>query len=761
MAIKLWEKVNSITGQSSKSRNLTPLLNAGARFIIASLPEKFLWSIASETEVTGWAAGAASSTSLSEGSSIAYDKILAVYREDGSDANSNSKRRIAEEVSDKGVHIFDEASSLLRPTKMFPKFYKLSGKIYVKPAPDYNSSGNTQTYTKVGASSTTSVSTTAGDKGVIVYAAPPVVDENTDAWILAEYENVAIYYAASLDMKRLCQSHRDTIATHLTTITGTYLLNFESTLPTFTYIVPPKDASLPSLSGSTINITMDTIPDYVDQTMTTIPSFPSIESLREEVMGALPSVTADLTVDDYPSPVSISLPPSPVLPTITGMPTITNYPTLSMPSVPSSPVISYTAPTDVTSSTFTVTDAPLPDFSLPQFAFDWTSVDNALTKAQLMIDGGGNADPAITKNAEGWLEEEDPEMVTATLNTAASEISRAQASMAKQQRGLEEYSQKSDAEMSRYQNQLAKYRAVVEKTGAELKNKIETFNSRVQSEQMNMQSQVEQYQKDTEKYGAEVQAKVQDFTSVANAKVAEFSAISGTKIQEYSALATSMVQEYTQEVTAVINKFNTEASSATGKYSAVEQVRMAEFSAKVQAQVAEYREKASQSINAFTQKAQTSISEWREKSNVYIQEYSAKVQESLQKYQAKSGTAVAKFNAELQESVSEEQRKTQEFTAKSNQLIQDYGGKVQKYSAQVGEEIQRFNGQIQKAAQYLSEAGALSTVIGQLNTQCQMAQQDSQDYYQRSLGELRAITGVLTAPPQQQKEQRQEQGSAT
>ncbi|MEE3227506.1 MAG: hypothetical protein VX237_00220, partial [Chloroflexota bacterium] len=79
MAIKLWEKVNSITGQSSKSRNLTPLLNAGARFIIASLPEKFLWSIASETEVTGWAAGAASSTSLSEGSSIAYDKILAVY----------------------------------------------------------------------------------------------------------------------------------------------------------------------------------------------------------------------------------------------------------------------------------------------------------------------------------------------------------------------------------------------------------------------------------------------------------------------------------------------------------------------------------------------------------------------------------------------------------------------------------------------------------------------------------------------------------
>ena len=31
----------------------------------------------------------------------------------------------------------------------------------------------------------------------------PIIDENTDAWILTEFENVALFYAASLDMLRL------------------------------------------------------------------------------------------------------------------------------------------------------------------------------------------------------------------------------------------------------------------------------------------------------------------------------------------------------------------------------------------------------------------------------------------------------------------------------------------------------------------------------------------------------------------------------
>ena len=114
--MKLWEKVNNITGNDTKARYLVEYVNAGAKFILASLPEKFLWTIASEVEVNGFDTSGASV--IGNGSSLAYDKILAVYRFD------SGKKRIAQEAPDNSIHIFDEADSLLTATEMFPKFYK-------------------------------------------------------------------------------------------------------------------------------------------------------------------------------------------------------------------------------------------------------------------------------------------------------------------------------------------------------------------------------------------------------------------------------------------------------------------------------------------------------------------------------------------------------------------------------------------------------------------------------------------------------------
>jgi hypothetical protein len=200
--MKLWEKVNNITGNASKARFLVEHLNAGAKFVVSSLPERFLWTVASEVEVNGFDSTGASI--IGNGSDLAYDKILAVYRYEG------TKKRTAIEIPDEGIHMTDEASSLSFPTKMFPKYYKLSGKIYIKPDPDYNAhvgSGNSYQHAYTNPSGTTvTVDSEQGDKGVIVYSAPPVIDENTDSWVLTEYENVAILYAASLDMLRLSNS---------------------------------------------------------------------------------------------------------------------------------------------------------------------------------------------------------------------------------------------------------------------------------------------------------------------------------------------------------------------------------------------------------------------------------------------------------------------------------------------------------------------------------------------------------------------------
>ncbi len=193
--MKLWEKVNNITGNASKARFLVEHLNAGAKFIVSSLPEKFLWSIASEVEILGF--NSSDENLIGAGSSLAYDKILAVYRMD------NGKKRIAQEIPDIAIHLTDEADSIQFPTKMFPKYYRLSGKIYIKPDPDYNDHTGSNSYRQPGDASDTTVAAGAGDKGVIVYSAPPIIDENTDSWVLTEFENVALFYAASLDMLRL------------------------------------------------------------------------------------------------------------------------------------------------------------------------------------------------------------------------------------------------------------------------------------------------------------------------------------------------------------------------------------------------------------------------------------------------------------------------------------------------------------------------------------------------------------------------------
>lgn len=197
--MKLWEKVNNLTGYSSKSRVIVELLNQSSKFLVASLPERYLWSVASEEVVTGQSSTGTGGDKLGTGSGTAYDKIIAVYRFDG---GVTGKRRVATEAPDDIAYSFDESPSLMRATKMFPKYYRLADRIYIKPDPDYNDNSNaTYQYNDIEGDSVT-VAVNSGDKGIIIYAAPPLVDENTSSWVLVEFEHVALLYAASLDAKR-------------------------------------------------------------------------------------------------------------------------------------------------------------------------------------------------------------------------------------------------------------------------------------------------------------------------------------------------------------------------------------------------------------------------------------------------------------------------------------------------------------------------------------------------------------------------------
>jgi methyl-accepting chemotaxis protein len=196
-----------------------------------------------------------------------------------------------------------------------------------------------------------------------------------------------------------------------------------------------------------------------------------------------------------------------------------------------------------------------------------------------------------------------------------------------------------------------------------------------------------------------------------------------------------------------------EATNKTTAYTA----RVQEEQGKAQLKVEQYKT----DLERYASRVESALSEFSQKSTINIQEYTSKVQEGLQKYSSKSESSLGKFSAQVQQAVAEEQRKVSEFTAKSTQELQSFGADIQSYASQTQAEIQSFGAKLQKASAYLAKAATLMQVVGELNAECQMAQQDSQDYYQRAVNELRAISGVLTAPPQQQSEQRQEQGATS
>lgn len=550
--MKLWEKVNNITGNDTKARYLVEYVNAGAKFILASLPEKFLWTIASEVEVTGW--NSAGTDILGNGSSLAYDKILAVYRYD------NGKKRIAEEAPDNSIHIFDEASSLLTATEMFPKYYKLSGKIYIKPDPDYNSSDATKTYTPLGGSSTT-VNAGTGDKGVIVYSAPPIIDENTDDWILTEYENIAILYACSLDYMRLSAYYRGLCKTEIDKIFATTIESFSNTLPS-AYPVFNFTESVPSGFSLT-----KSIPTF---------SFNKVLPSNVSLNTALPSAIN----------VSKALP--------TGL------------------VLNKTLDTDFTTS------STLPSYNPESVVLNLSSVFGDINNAESILETGftsGDSSAKTSKSAIHWLEDEDPEMSKATNEITEGNLNIAKTRLETERTNLEEFSQKVAQNNNEFASNLQKY-------SQESAVESQRINAGVANYQAEIQKESQRISNDVSIYGAELQKEVQRFNSDIAKYQAELSKEqlnTQVDLQSYQADLQRAIQKFQTELNeyqAEIQKENARVSIDLQNYSAKlneANIRYQTDSNKFQMELTKsnsYLQESQirlQSAGAYTQKSRDSI----------------------------------------------------------------------------------------------------------------------------------------------------------
>jgi len=529
--MKLWEKINNVTGNSTKARYLVDFINQGAKFIVASLPEKFLWTIATESEVDGFDLVASGNPPFtgSAGSSTPYDKILAVYRYDGSTkanvvhtegseaftiTTEGAKKRVCTEVPISDIHIFDEENSIKRPTKMFPKYYKLSGKVFIKPDPDYNSDDNANGSYTDSDGYTVTVNSLKGDKGVIVYAAPPIVDENTDSWILAEYENVALNYAASMDCMRVGGSQRDTATTSLTNVAtalANYKVNFPSnpivvTPPTKTISDPTPDASLPTLNLFN-NVSLPS-------GMVVATNLPSDFTITEGI---------DSIVD-----LSIATP---------------------LPTMPQNVVQSLT----------------------------FSEVDDAQAKAKALIDdssnigGGATADTELNsqniQSSQKWLIQEDPEMVEANLAVASQELQRAASHIQEEQLKLQNTEATLQSNQTKFQADLQKYQAEIAEESARIQEQMQKHQADVAREVQEINSQISKYTTEVQKEGARVGADIQ----VAQAEIGKLQARFNSEAQHYQTeLATkqAVMQQEVQQYQSDIQKYSAEVGHKTQLFQA-------------------------------------------------------------------------------------------------------------------------------------------------------------------------------------------------
>jgi|TARA_R100000789_G_scaffold31996_1_gene35411 hypothetical protein len=612
MARKLWQKVEDITGNGTKSRVLIGNINSATKWLVSSLPEKFLWSVASEQEVTGWASSAAASASLSEGTTVGttYDKILAVYRNNGTDSNSNPKRQLCAEVPDKIIYAGEDSSSLFHPTKMFPKFYKLRGRVYIKPAPDYNSSTNDQTYTKPGASSTTTVEDGEGDKGVIVFAAPPEIDENTDSWVLVEWENVVLMYAASLDCFRNAGTLREKAETELALVVDTstgLLKSYEDAVGSY---VSPTAPVLPSFSFSG-----------------SLPVFDTTLEFDPTAMGSLPS---------YVSEIMTSLPTLSVSDTISGFPTLTasDFPTYVAPVPPASPNFSYTVPSSYTlpSSGITISSS-LPTFVPPTPPTVSSDVATLLSNAKSFItstlaDGASNTADSFIKH----FTDEDAEMANMSAQGAQTELATAAQNLSKFQHEVGKYSQEVQAQTQKVTQDIAKYNAEVQSDVQNAQVLLNSYASEQKDKDKDLEASIQDYTQTLSKYQADVNAETSRFSGILQKVIQQYSTEADKLIAQYGAETGANTQEFTAKVGAYVNEFQAKVQQAMQKYQAEVRTAIDVFNAKLQATVQEY-----------SAKVQTYVSE----NQLRLTEYQNKAQQEISKYQAVVAGESAKFQGGL------------------------------------------------------------------------------------------------------------------
>lgn len=157
----------------------------------------------------------------------------------------------------------------------------------------------------------------------------------------------------------------------------------------------------------------------------------------------------------------------------------------------------------ISETTFTSFASALPTFAAPSLdafgslgtaptytgptSFDWsgTDISDALTNAQNLIDS------TATINAETRLTEEDVELATSAVNTAAQEINRANASIQVQLGQLREYEAETREAIQEFQAAIQLYQADLREYEVDTQKVLQKYRAEVEAESVRFQAELQ------------------------------------------------------------------------------------------------------------------------------------------------------------------------------------------------------------------------------------------------------------------------------
>ena len=382
---------------------------------------------------------------------------------------------------------------------------------------------------------------------------------------------------------------------------------------------------------------------------------------------------------------------------------------------------SYTSPT-ATPSAFTATSSLTA--SLPGLPSGWdlgttTDITDAIAEAEEFL-VGGTTNGGPTTGASGWLDDEDPEMVSAAIAGVNGALQRAQAGLALLiEESRVEQEGEFAAQLQRFQADVAQYQsslnieiqtwrtANIEKFNAEVQDAVATFNAsaakydgvvraeiadcQARAQQaskegdLDLQAMIQEYALDLQRYDLslkEYQNAVNRDNQEYQADVARYQGA----IQEYQATLSASVQDVQTELQVALEGFRADTAAYTARYG--------KFSAEVQAYSVEIQDKVSEhntNLEVYKNALQYTQGKWQSE----IAVWQAKQVQKLDDYKNQQSNSLAQFNAEMAKYQETVKMSIKNADLEKTNDLELFQAEIQRYQIGVNAEISEYQSQIE------------------------------------------------------------------